>query len=97
MNRGGGAHDARVLLLTHGVGRVLGHRDDLSGDERAGSAVRGGKGLHDAGVTGNQDLEVGIVLQRLGNALQEHRGLLVGSHDVNADGGHMPSFARVSR
>ena len=91
MDRGGGAHDARVLLLAHGLGGVLVHGDDLGGHEGAGALVGGGERLDDVGGAGDEHLELGVVRERRGDALEKDGGLLVRPHDVYADGGHCSS------
>ena len=57
----------------------------------------GAVGLHDVGRAGEKHAEVGVLLQSAGHALQEDLGLLVGTHDVDADGGHALSFLRAPR
>ena len=86
-DRGGGAHDARALLLAHGVGGVLGHGDDLGARQRLRPVGLLAEGLDDVRGSGDEDLEVGVG-ERRGDALKKLGGVLVGTHDVNANGYH---------
>ena len=87
-DRGGGAHDARVLLLAHGVGGVLGHGDDLGARQRLRPVVLLAEGADDVRGAGHEDLEVGVGGERRGDALEKLGGVLVGTHDVNANSYH---------
>ena len=89
---GAGAHDGGVLLLAHGRGGVLGHRDDLLGHEGLGTVEALAEGLDDLGGTADQDAEVRVALERLAGARQELGGVPVGPHDIDGDGSHLSSF-----
>ena len=85
------AHDARVALLAHGLGGVLGHADDLRGHERLGARVLGAEGRDLVLVACDQRLEVLVGLERPGNPLEHHLGRLVPAHRVNDHSRHVVS------
>ena len=82
-------HDGGVLLAAHGLGGVLAHLDALGGHESLGTSVLGAKGNDDLLVAGDNDLEVGIRLERPGDALEHDLWRLVSAHGVNHNANHM--------
>ena len=72
----------------HGLCGVLGHADDLGGDERLGAVVRLAERHHDVLVTRDQDAQVRVAGKPGLDAGENNAGGLVPAHGVDANGRH---------
>ena len=74
--------------MAHRLGGMFGHADDLGGNKGLRTRMTRAERGHDVLVAGDEDLEVGIGLKCLGDALEHDLGLLVPTHGINADASH---------
>ena len=73
----------RVLLLAHGLGRVLAHADDLGRHARLAALVRRRERLHHLGRAAQHHVQGPVGLERLGHAVEHDARGVVAPHGVD--------------
>ena len=88
--------DRRVLLLAHGLGGMLAHRDLFGADDRLAALVRSREGLDHVDRAAEQNLQVGVGGQGRFDARQHDRRAGVSADRVDGNGHRFTHFSFLS-